>query len=105
MSTGSPVSPTGSGCTPPGWPPSSGRRPAANGIGPTNEGSAAIEVPDDLAAALAGDAQARAAFEGLSRQNRYAVLYRIGQARRPETRARRIERFVEMLRRGETPHP
>lgn len=64
-----------------------------------------IEVPDDLAAALAADPTAKAMFETLSSQNRYAVLYRIHDAKRSDTRARRIERFVAMLARGETLHP
>jgi uncharacterized protein YdeI (YjbR/CyaY-like superfamily) len=68
-------------------------------------GSATIEVPDDLAAALAAEPRARAMFEILSKQNRYAVLYRITSAKRSETRARHIERFVTMLARGETPYP
>ncbi len=44
-------------------------------------------------------------FEKLSRQNRYAILYRIGTAKRVETRERRITQFVEMLSRGETVYP
>jgi uncharacterized protein YdeI (YjbR/CyaY-like superfamily) len=44
-------------------------------------------------------------FEILTSQNRYAVLYRIDTAKRADTRARRIEQFVAMLERGETPHP
>ncbi len=68
-------------------------------------GPAAIEVPADLAAALAAEPRAAAMFEILSSQNRYAVLYRIGEARRADTRARRIASFVEMLARGETVHP
>jgi uncharacterized protein YdeI (YjbR/CyaY-like superfamily) len=68
-------------------------------------GSASIEVPPDLAAALAADPKAQAMFEILSSQNRYAVLYRIETAKRPETRLRRIEQFVAMLARGETLHP
>jgi uncharacterized protein YdeI (YjbR/CyaY-like superfamily) len=68
-------------------------------------GQATIAVPDDLAAALAAEPTARAMFETLSSQNRYAVLYRIGEAKRADTRARRIERFVAMLARGETVHP
>jgi uncharacterized protein YdeI (YjbR/CyaY-like superfamily) len=68
-------------------------------------GSASIEVPSDLAVALAADPQARAMFEILSSQNRYAVLYRIETTKRPETRRRRIEQFVAMLARGETVHP
>jgi uncharacterized protein YdeI (YjbR/CyaY-like superfamily) len=44
-------------------------------------------------------------FETLSSQNRFAVLHRTGQAKRADTRARRIAGFVEMLARGETIHP
>jgi uncharacterized protein YdeI (YjbR/CyaY-like superfamily) len=69
------------------------------------EGQAGIEVPPDLATALAAEPSAQATFEGLSGLNRYAVLYRIATAKRPDTRARRIEQFVEMLARGETIHP
>jgi uncharacterized protein YdeI (YjbR/CyaY-like superfamily) len=68
-------------------------------------GQANIEVPEDLVAALAAEPAAQAVFELLSSQNRYAVLLRISQTKRKETRERRIERFVSMLARGETPHP
>jgi len=68
-------------------------------------GPADIEVPPDLAAALAAEPKAQAMFEALSRQNRYAVLYRIVTAKRADTRARRIEQFVAMLARGESVHP
>ena len=68
-------------------------------------GSASIEVPPDLAAALAADPRAQAMFAILTSQNRYAVLYRIATAKRADTRARRIEQFVAMLARGETIHP
>ena len=68
-------------------------------------GSASIEVPDDLGAALAAEPKALAMFENLSRQNRYAILYRISTAKRAETRERRIMQFVEMLARGETIYP
>ncbi len=68
-------------------------------------GQATIEVPADLAAALAERPRAGTMFEALTSQNRYAVLFRIESAKRPETGARRIERFVDMLARGETPHP
>jgi uncharacterized protein YdeI (YjbR/CyaY-like superfamily) len=68
-------------------------------------GQASIEVPADLDAALAAQPSAAAMFETLTRQNRYAVLYRIHEAKRSDTRARRIERFVAMLARGETLHP
>ena len=63
-------------------------------------GPATIEVPDDLAAALARRPDARAAFEQLTSQNRYAILYRVAGAKRPDTRAKRIEQFVAMLREG-----
>lgn len=65
-------------------------------------GQAGIEVPADLVAALAEEPGARAMFDILTSQNRYAVLYRIESAKRPDTRARRIEQFVAMLARGET---
>ena len=65
-------------------------------------GSATIEVPADLVEALEAEPEAKARFETLNRQNRYSVLYRIETAKRPETRQRRIEKFVAMLARGET---
>jgi uncharacterized protein YdeI (YjbR/CyaY-like superfamily) len=65
-------------------------------------GSATIEVPADLVEALEADPDAKAMFEKLNRQNRYSILYRIQEAKRPETRARRIEKYVAMLARGET---
>lgn len=68
-------------------------------------GPATIEVPADLAAALADSPPAQAMFETLSGQNRYAVLYRLQTAKRAETRRRRIEQFVAMLERGETIYP
>jgi uncharacterized protein YdeI (YjbR/CyaY-like superfamily) len=68
-------------------------------------GQATIEVPPDLAAALAAEPAALAMFEILTSQNRYAVLYRIGGAKLPATRVRRIQQFVAMLARGETVHP
>ena len=62
------------------------------------------EVPPDLAAALAENPQAAAFFASLTGANRYAILYRIADAKRSETRARRIAAFVQMLARGETVH-
>jgi uncharacterized protein YdeI (YjbR/CyaY-like superfamily) len=64
--------------------------------------AAALAPPADLAAALSSDPAAQAGFGGLSRPNRYAVLYRIEDAASPETRARRIRRFAAMLAKGET---
>jgi uncharacterized protein YdeI (YjbR/CyaY-like superfamily) len=68
-------------------------------------GPASMEVPADLAEALAAEPKAQAMFEGLNSQNRYAILYRIATTKRAETRARKIEQFVAMLSRGETLHP
>jgi uncharacterized protein YdeI (YjbR/CyaY-like superfamily) len=62
-------------------------------------------VPDDLARALAADERASAFFATLDSANRYAILYRIDSAKRPETRARRIATFVEMLRDHRKLHP
>jgi uncharacterized protein YdeI (YjbR/CyaY-like superfamily) len=67
-------------------------------------GSRTIEVPDDLTRALRRNAKARRAFEGLDSANRYAILFRIHDAKRPETRTRRIEQFVTMLEEGRTIH-
>jgi len=68
-------------------------------------GSASIEVPDDLQAAIAASPPAQAMWDVLTRTNRFAVLYRVQEAKRPETRARRIAHYVEMLARGDTPNP
>jgi uncharacterized protein YdeI (YjbR/CyaY-like superfamily) len=68
-------------------------------------GPATAVVPDDLAAALASDEAAAAMFRRLTSQNRYAILHRLGQLKRPETRVRRIEEYVAMLARGETIYP
>ncbi|MGN6578797.1 MAG: YdeI/OmpD-associated family protein [Bordetella sp.] len=62
-------------------------------------------MPEDLHAALQANPAARKAYDGLDGQNRYAILYRIGDAKRPATRAARIEKYVQMLARGETLHP
>ncbi len=59
-------------------------------------------VPDDLLEALDGNPRARAFFDTLDGRNRYAILHRIQTAKRAETRARRIEKFVAMLDAGET---
>jgi uncharacterized protein YdeI (YjbR/CyaY-like superfamily) len=69
------------------------------------EGQRTIAVPPDLAAALAANDAASAFFATLTGANRYAVLYRINDAKRPETRARRIATYVAMLADGKTLHP
>ncbi|HWH25233.1 MAG TPA: YdeI/OmpD-associated family protein [Pseudolysinimonas sp.] len=61
-------------------------------------------VPDDLRAALDANPAAAAFFETLGSQNRFAILFRIGNVKRAETRARKIAEFVAMCERGETLH-
>jgi uncharacterized protein YdeI (YjbR/CyaY-like superfamily) len=63
------------------------------------------EAPSDLLVALARNAKAKRLFETLDRANRYAIIYRVMDAKLPETRSRRIAQYVEMLARGETIHP
>jgi uncharacterized protein YdeI (YjbR/CyaY-like superfamily) len=60
------------------------------------------DVPDDLRAALDANPKAAAAWDGLSRSNRFAIVFRSTRVTRPETRARKIAEYVGMLERGET---
>ena len=62
-------------------------------------------VPGDLQRELDRSPRAAEAFAGLNSSNRYAILYGIQDAKKPETRARRIAKFVAMLEAGEKPHP
>lgn len=62
------------------------------------ESQGTSSVPDDLKQKLEEDPAALKFFESLDSANRYAILYRIHQARKPETRARRIEKYLGMLR-------
>jgi uncharacterized protein YdeI (YjbR/CyaY-like superfamily) len=64
-----------------------------------------MEVPEDLQLALEKNEQARQFFENLDSRNRYAILYRIQDAKKPETRARRIEQFIVMLSEGKVLYP
>ena len=68
------------------------------------EGARTAVVPSDLQAALDAEPGASAFFAGLDRANRYAVLWRVQTALRPETRSRRIKTLVAMLARGEKIH-
>lgn len=68
-------------------------------------GSRTIEVPGDLAAAIAANPRAAEFFLQLSSQNRFAILFRLHNVKRQETRERNIEKFVGMLERGETVYP
>ena len=67
-------------------------------------GQRSAEPPDDLRLALAANPRAREFFDGLDGANRYAILYRIEEAKRPATRAQRIARYVEMLAAGDRIH-
>jgi len=62
-------------------------------------------VPDDLMAAIEADPAAKATFDTLTAQNRFALIYRLGALKTEAGRARAVERFVAMLGRGETFHP
>jgi uncharacterized protein YdeI (YjbR/CyaY-like superfamily) len=64
-----------------------------------------MAVSDDLQQALDANPAAAAFFAGLDRTNRYAILHRVHAAKKPETRARRIESFVAMLADGKKLHP
>ena len=69
------------------------------------ESQSRASVPPDLAKALAANPRAARFFETLESHNRYAVLFRVHTAKKPETRAMRIEKFVAMLARHEKLHP
>ena len=69
------------------------------------EGQQRISVPDDLQRELDALPEAKAFFDGLNSQNRYAILYRLQDAKRPETRERRLRKFVAMLEAGEKIYP
>jgi uncharacterized protein YdeI (YjbR/CyaY-like superfamily) len=69
------------------------------------EGQKRSTVPDDLQRELDARPKAKAFFAELSSQNRYAIIYRLHDAKKPETRARRLAKFVAMLEAGETIHP
>lgn len=62
-------------------------------------------VPGDLQIALNNNPEANHLFSRLDSTNRYAILYRVHDAKKPETRASRIEKYVQMLARGETIYP
>jgi uncharacterized protein YdeI (YjbR/CyaY-like superfamily) len=64
-----------------------------------------ITVPEDLEAALRKSPAARREFGALDSRNRYAILYRLHDTKKPETRARRLARFLRMLESGERIYP
>ncbi|MDE2220052.1 MAG: YdeI/OmpD-associated family protein [Gammaproteobacteria bacterium] len=65
---------------------------------------ASAKAPKELLAALSGNARARAFYATLNRANLYAIAYRLQTAKKPETRAKRLEAIVDMLARGERFH-
>jgi uncharacterized protein YdeI (YjbR/CyaY-like superfamily) len=69
------------------------------------EGQRTAKVPDDLQRELDANDAARGFFASLDSANRYAVIYRLNDAKKPETRERRLRKFVAMLERGEKIHP
>ncbi|HEY7059870.1 MAG TPA: YdeI/OmpD-associated family protein [Chloroflexota bacterium] len=69
------------------------------------ESQSRAAIPDDLQRALDAHPGARAFFETLDSANRYAILYRLQDAKRPETRARRLAQYVAMLDENKTLHP
>jgi uncharacterized protein YdeI (YjbR/CyaY-like superfamily) len=68
------------------------------------DSATAMQVPEELAVALAKNRKAKAFFDKLDRTNRYAFCWRVQTAKKPETRAARVAKFVEMLGRGEKIH-
>jgi uncharacterized protein YdeI (YjbR/CyaY-like superfamily) len=68
------------------------------------EGQRTAEVPADLQRELDARPAASEFFAELDSANRYAVIYRLGEAKKPETRERRLRKFVAMLERGEKIH-
>ena len=68
------------------------------------EGQRTAKVPDDLQRELDGNEAAREFFATLDGANRYAIVYRLNDAKKPETRERRLRKFVAMLERGEKIH-
>ena len=59
------------------------------------------EVPADLQAALDANSKAAEFWAGLNKSNRYAIIFQLDDAKKPETRVRRLEKFMGMLERGE----
>jgi uncharacterized protein YdeI (YjbR/CyaY-like superfamily) len=69
------------------------------------EPASTATIPDDLERALAKSDRAREFFAGLDSRNRYAIIYRIQDAKKPETRSRRIAPYVAMLNEGKKIYP
>ena len=69
------------------------------------DSQSSASLPDDFQAALDQHEGARAFFATLNSRNRYAILFRIQTAKKAETRAKRIEQFIQMLANHETLYP
>jgi uncharacterized protein YdeI (YjbR/CyaY-like superfamily) len=69
------------------------------------DSSSTAAVPADLQAALDANKRAKEFFAKLDGRNRYAVLFRLQTAKKPETRAKRLAQFIAMLSRHEKLHP
>jgi uncharacterized protein YdeI (YjbR/CyaY-like superfamily) len=69
------------------------------------EGQSSAKAPPDLQRELDANPAAAKFFDSLDGANRYAILYRLDEAKKPETRERRLRKFVGMLERGEKIHP
>ena len=68
------------------------------------DGAKTSTMPEDLQAALDASPKAKAFFATVNASNRYAVLWRVQTAVKPETRAKRIAQLVDMLAHGEVIH-
>ena len=69
------------------------------------ESQSKITIPADFQSELDKNQQAKDFFSTLDSTNRYAILFRIHTAKKPETRSARIQKFIEMLSKNETIHP
>jgi len=68
------------------------------------EGQKTATIPPELEAALESHPKAKAFFDSLSSTNRYACIWRVATAKRPETKAARVEKIIAMLENGQTFH-
>jgi uncharacterized protein YdeI (YjbR/CyaY-like superfamily) len=68
------------------------------------DGPSKIAIPEDLEREFARDPAIRQTFDGLTSTNRYAILYHLHDAKKPETRERRLQKYLGLLRAGKGPH-
>ena len=68
-------------------------------------GQADLQIPPDLAEALAATPTAATTFDQLDAANRYAIVYRLNAVKRQATRERKLAEYVDMLARGDALHP